>query len=64
MKAVGNWLTNNKVVLPDVVVYTDGPRMDNISGCAIAACKGDVVIAEEIVPIGDAMVFNAEQIAI
>ncbi len=37
IKLVGNWLTNSKVVTPDVVVYTDGSRMDNISGCAFAA---------------------------
>ncbi len=72
VKPVRNWLTNSKVVVPDVVVYTDGSRIDDISGCAFAACKGDTeiaqeivtVIAEEIVPLGDVTVFNGELIAI
>ncbi len=63
IKPVCNWLANSKVVLPGVVIYTDGSRMD-ISGCAYAACKGDVVIVEEIIPLGDVTVFKAELIAL
>ena len=64
IKPVRNWITNSKVSLPDVVIYTDGSRMDDIAGCAFAACKDDIVVAEEIVPLGDVTVFKAELIAI
>ena len=59
-----NWLENKKVDLPEVIIYTDGSRIDNIAGCAFAASKGDAIIAEEIIPLGDVTVFNAELIAI
>ncbi len=34
----------NKVDLPDIIIHTDGFRMDEISGCACASCEGDMVV--------------------
>ncbi len=41
-----NCLENTKVTRPDFIIYTDVSRMDGATGCAYAACKGDLVIAE------------------
>ncbi len=56
---IKNWLEKEKVILPEVTIFTDGSRMEGISGCAYSVCKGDMVIAEEITPLGDVTVFKA-----
>jgi ribonuclease HI len=48
----------------ELLIYTDGSRMDNKAGLGWAACFGDQVIFEDHERLGDATVFQAEVLAI
>ena len=59
------WADMDDVQDPDVIVYTDGSRMDEGSGAGWAVCHGDEVIAEESTYLGKrASVFQSEAVAI
>ena len=59
------WIEDDEVENPDIVLYTDGSKMECGTGCGWAACSGDTVVAEESTYLGnDASVFQAEIIAI
>ena len=60
------WLDDDDLVEePDIVLYTDGSKMECGTGCGWAVCEGDTIVAEESTYLGnDTSVFQSEVIAI
>ena len=59
------WVMNEEVENPDVILYTDGSLLDEHAGAGWAACHGDTVVAEESIYLGKTTtVFQAEVVAI
>ena len=59
------WLTNEQIDDPDIMVYTDGSKMEDRTGAGWAACHGDYIIAEDSTYLGkQATVFQSEVVAI
>lgn len=59
------WIRDDEVENPDIVLYTDGSKMESGTGCGWAACVNDTVVAEDSMWLGnEATVFQAEVLAI
>ena len=59
------WIRDDTVENPDVILYTDGSKMECGAGAGWAAVHGDTVMAEDRIYLGsDTSVFQAEVIAI
>ena len=59
------WVDLDDVEKPDVVLYTDGSKMECGTGAGWAACVNDTVVAEDSTYLGsEASVFQAEVLAI
>ena len=60
-----NWTTPTGVDRSELIIYTDGSKVDTQVGAGWAACKGDQVIEENMIRLeGDCSVFQAEVTAI
>ncbi len=61
---VPNWTHFEEVQDPDVVIYTDGSKMDSKCGYGWLATTGDTVLEEEEGHLGESTVYKAELFAI
>ncbi len=61
---VPNWTHFDEVNEPDIVIYTDGSKMDSKCGYGWLATTGDKVLEEEGGHLGESTVYKAELFAI
>ncbi len=61
---VPNWTHFEKIHEPDVVIYTDGSKMDSKCGYGWLATTGEIVLEEEEGHLGESTVYKAELYAI
>ena len=61
---VPNWTHFDEINEPDVVIYTDGSKMDSKCGYGWLATKDDEILDEEKGHLGESTVYKAELFAI